>query len=99
MAFVLDFDFLLVPAFNFLWSGGRFEGISWNSDETFIAYAAEEPELPKPTFNNFGFKKEAAKDKDCGSWKGQGDWEEDWGETYAGKRQPALFVIDVNRFM
>ncbi|KAJ6725940.1 SERINE PEPTIDASE S9 FAMILY MEMBER [Salix purpurea] len=29
-------------------------------------------------------------------WKGQGEWEEDWGETYAGKRQPALFLIDIN---
>lgn len=78
--------------------GCRFEGISWNSDETAIAYAAEEQDLPKPTFNAFGFKKEASTDNDCGSWKGQGDWEEDWGETYSGKRQPALFVIDVNRF-
>lgn len=78
--------------------GGRFEGISWTSDETFIAYAAEEPELPKPAFNGFGFKKEGSTDKDCGSWKGQGDWEEDWGETYSGKRQPALFVIDTNRY-
>jgi len=24
--------------------------------------------------------------------------EEDWGETYAGKRQPALFVINITRF-
>lgn len=37
-------------------------------------------------------------EKDFGSWKGQGDWEEEWGEAYAGKRQPALFVIDVDRF-
>nr|GEW51252.1 acylamino-acid-releasing enzyme [Tanacetum cinerariifolium] len=34
--------------------------------------------------------------KDCSSWKGQGDWEEDWGEAYAGKRQPALFVVNIN---
>ncbi|KAG6393375.1 hypothetical protein SASPL_147614 [Salvia splendens] len=79
-----------------VYTDGWFEGISWNSDETAIAYAAEEQDLPKPTFNAFGFKKEASTDNDCGSWKGQGDWEEDWGETYSGKRQPALFVIDVN---
>ncbi|XP_057771437.1 acylamino-acid-releasing enzyme 1-like [Salvia miltiorrhiza] len=79
-----------------VYTDGWFEGISWNSDETVIAYAAEEQDLPKPTFNGFGFKKEASTDTDCGSWKGQGDWEEDWGETYSGKRQPALFVIDVN---
>jgi len=38
-------------------------------------------------------------DKDIGSWKGEGDWEEEWGEAYAGKRQPALFVINVDRFL
>lgn len=75
----------------------RFEGISWNSDETLIAYVAEEPSPSKPTFNGLGYKKGSSTDKDCGSWKGQGEWEEDWGETYAGKRQPALYVININR--
>nr|XP_043633527.1 acylamino-acid-releasing enzyme-like [Erigeron canadensis] len=59
----------------------------------------EEPAVPKPTFNDFGYKKDGGSnitDKDCSSWKGQGDWEEDWGEAYVGKRQPALFVIEVN---
>ena len=77
----------------------RFEGISWNSDETLIAYVAEEPSPSKPTFNDLGYKKGGSTDKDCSSWKGQGDWEEDWGETYAGKRQPALFVININRLV
>ncbi|KAK4489302.1 hypothetical protein RD792_005106 [Penstemon davidsonii] len=76
----------------------RFEGISWNSNETAVAYVAEEPDATKPTFNGFGYQKEGTTHKDCGSWKGQGDWEEDWGESYAGKRQPALFVIDIDRF-
>ena len=31
-------------------------------------------------------------------WKGQGDLEDDWGESYSGKRQPALFVINTNRY-
>jgi acylaminoacyl-peptidase len=75
----------------------RFEGVSWNSDETLVAYVAEEPSPSKPTFNDLGYKKGGSTDKDYGSWKGQGDWEEDWGETYAGKRQPALFVININR--
>ncbi|XP_022875153.1 acylamino-acid-releasing enzyme isoform X2 [Olea europaea var. sylvestris] len=79
-----------------VYSDGWFEGISWNSDETLIAYVAEEPDQPKPTFTDLGYKKGGSTDKDCGSWKGQGDWEEDWGETYAGKRQPALFVINVD---
>ncbi|XAR57316.1 Acylaminoacyl-peptidase [Bertholletia excelsa] len=79
-----------------VYSDGWFEGISWNSDETLIAYVAEEPSPLKPTFSAFGYKKGSSTDKDCGSWKGQGDWEEDWGESYAGKRRPILFVIDVN---
>ncbi|KAK3024099.1 hypothetical protein RJ639_044201, partial [Escallonia herrerae] len=79
-----------------VYSDGWFEGISWSSDETHIAYVAEEPAPCKPTFSGLGYKKGSSTDKDCGSWKGQGDWEEDWGETYAGKRQPALFVININ---
>ncbi|KAL0414423.1 UNVERIFIED_CONTAM: Acylamino-acid-releasing enzyme [Sesamum radiatum] len=79
-----------------VYSDGWFEGISWNADETVIGYVAEEPDPPKPTFTGSGYKKEGKTDKDCGSWKGQGEWEEDWGETYAGKRQPALFVIDIS---
>uniref|UniRef100_A0A1J3FLE9 acylaminoacyl-peptidase n=1 Tax=Noccaea caerulescens TaxID=107243 RepID=A0A1J3FLE9_NOCCA len=76
---------------------GWFEGISWNSDETRVAYVAEEPSLSKPTFDHLGcYKKGNSLEKDFGSWKGQGDWEEEWGEAYAGKRQPALFVIDVD---
>ncbi|GMP77221.1 hypothetical protein CsSME_00033570 [Camellia sinensis var. sinensis] len=79
-----------------VYSDGWFEGISWNSDETLIAYVAEEPAPSKPTFNGFGYKKGGSADKDCGSWKGQGDWEEDWGETYSGKRRPVPFVININ---
>ncbi|XP_051127706.1 acylamino-acid-releasing enzyme isoform X3 [Andrographis paniculata] len=78
-----------------VYTDGWFEGISWNEDETCVAYVAEEPDPPKPTFNIFGYKKEGTTDKDSGSWKGQGDWEEDWGETYAGKKLPSLFVIDI----
>ncbi|KAI5396481.1 hypothetical protein KIW84_062625 [Lathyrus oleraceus] len=49
----------------------------------------------KPTFNDLGYKRSGYDDKDSSSCKGQGDLEEDWGETYAGKRQPALFVINI----
>ncbi|KAJ7954803.1 Acylamino-acid-releasing enzyme like [Quillaja saponaria] len=79
-----------------VYTDGWFEGISWNSDEGRIAYVAEEPSPLKPTFNDQGYKKGTSEDKDFGSWKGQGDWEEDWGETYARKRQPALFVINID---
>uniref|UniRef100_A0A2P2LK43 Acylamino-acid-releasing enzyme n=2 Tax=Rhizophora mucronata TaxID=61149 RepID=A0A2P2LK43_RHIMU len=79
-----------------VYTDGWFEGISWNADETLIAYVAEEVTPPKPSFTSGGYKKGAMTDKDCGSWKGLGDWEEDWGETYAGKRRPALFVLNIN---
>ncbi|XP_054820700.1 acylamino-acid-releasing enzyme-like [Prosopis cineraria] len=79
-----------------VYTDGWFEGISWNLGETCIAYIAEEPSPARPSFNDMGYKKGAFSDKDCGNWKGQGDWENDWGETYAGKRQPALFVININ---
>ncbi|XP_009600933.1 acylamino-acid-releasing enzyme [Nicotiana tabacum] len=79
-----------------VYSDGWFEGISWNNDENFIAYVAEGPTPSKPVFNHLGYKKGNSTDKECGSWKGQGDWEEDWGETYPGKTEPAIFVIDVN---
>lgn len=75
----------------------RFEGISWNREENLIAYVAEEPVPLKPVFNDLGYKKDGSADKDCGSWKGQGDWEEDWGETYSKKRNPSLFVVNISR--
>lgn len=74
---------------------GWFEGISWNTDETLIAYIAEEPVPAKPNFNSFGYVKGDIDKKDPGSWKGQGEFEEEWGECYAGKRQPAAFGINV----
>lgn len=58
---------------------------------------AEEPAPSKPTFDDTGYIKGGSKDVDNGCWKGQGSWDEDWGETYAGKRQSRLFVIDTNR--
>ncbi|XP_059312322.1 acylamino-acid-releasing enzyme-like isoform X2 [Lycium ferocissimum] len=79
-----------------VYSDGWFEGISWNSDETLIAYVAEDPVCAKPTFTCFGYEKGDCLDKDCNSWKGQGDWEEGWGEAYAGKRLPKPFVININ---
>ncbi|KAK9064601.1 hypothetical protein SSX86_015983 [Deinandra increscens subsp. villosa] len=79
-----------------VYADGWFEGISWSSDESVIAYVAEEPSVHKPSFSDTaGYKKDVT-DKDFNSWKGQGEWEEDWGEAYSGKRQPALFVININ---
>ncbi|XVF62998.1 hypothetical protein PTKIN_Ptkin09bG0053800 [Pterospermum kingtungense] len=79
-----------------VYADGWFEGISWNSDESLVAYIAEEPSPIKPSFDHQGYTKGATKDKECSSWKGQGDSEEEWGECYAGKRQPAVFVINLD---
>ncbi|KAK2400018.1 acylamino-acid-releasing enzyme [Trifolium repens] len=79
-----------------VYNDGWFEGVSWNFDETMIAYVAEEPSPTKPVFSNMGYKKGGCSEEDFGSWKGQGDWEDDWGETYSAKRRPTLFVININ---
>lgn len=79
--------------------GLRFEGISWNSDETLIAYIAEDPVFAKPTFTYYGYEKGNCPYKDSNSWKGQGDWEEGWGEAYDGKRLPKPFVLSINRLI
>lgn len=87
-------EMLVVP----LSKTNRFEGVSWNCDETLIAYVAEEPEPRKPTFNNFGYESASIINKGCNNWKGQGNWEEGWGETYTNRRRPTVFVININRF-
>ncbi|XP_031380494.1 acylamino-acid-releasing enzyme-like isoform X2 [Punica granatum] len=78
-----------------VYTDGWFEGISWNSEETNIAYVAEVPAAMKPIFTSSGYSKGGSNEKDCSSWKGQGEFEDDWGETYAGKRKPGIFVINL----
>ncbi|KAG9451856.1 hypothetical protein H6P81_004760 [Aristolochia fimbriata] len=79
-----------------IYTDGWFEGISWNSEETLIAYIAEEPTPCKPVFDGFGYRGDGSTNKSCGTWKGLGEWEEHWGETYSGKRNPALFVVNIH---
>ncbi|VAI53529.1 unnamed protein product [Triticum turgidum subsp. durum] len=78
-----------------LYTDEWFQGISWNHEETFIAYIAEQSPQPKPAFDDAGYRKESYSEEDCNSWRGQGDWEEDWGETYSRKGRPSLFVLDI----
>ncbi|KAI3884808.1 hypothetical protein MKX03_002840 [Papaver bracteatum] len=68
-----------------VYTDGWFEGISWSSDETLIAYVAEDPFPSKPLFDGFGYKKTGSTEKDCNIWKGQGDLEEDWVKPIRGK--------------
>lgn len=75
-----------------VYADGGFEGVSWSKDEELIAYVAEEAAPPRPVF---GFRSSTSPQSDAGTWKGQGDWTEDWGETYTGKRRPVLFVVSL----
>lgn len=77
-----------------LYTDGWFEGISWNSDETCIAYVAEEPATTQPVFTSSGYRPDSSGEKEPGSWKGQGDWLEDWGKHIREKGgQHSLFLI------
>jgi hypothetical protein len=33
------------------------------------------------------------------SWKGVGEWVEDWGEQYTGKGRPLIYVYDLEKFV
>ncbi|KAF8722822.1 hypothetical protein HU200_021950 [Digitaria exilis] len=78
-----------------LYTDEWFHGISWNQEETLIAYIAEAPPQPRPVFSDSGYRKEDSSEEDCNTWKGRGDWEEDWGERYSKKGRPSLFVLDI----
>eukprot|EP00249_Psilotum_nudum_P023449 c28878_g1_i1 orf=28-2523(+) len=82
-----------------VYTDGWFEGVSWSQDEAYIAYIAEEPAPARPTFGKTCLKSEGSSNSngnDPGSWKGQGDWQDDWGEGYTGKRRPMPFICDIN---
>ncbi|MCO5587770.1 hypothetical protein L7F22_041722 [Adiantum nelumboides] len=89
---------ILVPAsiHGSVYADGWFEGVSWSHDESYVAYVAEESATSKPVFGktHVSFAVQA-KDNDAHSWKGQGDWQEDWGESYTGKGRPCLYVADL----
>ena len=59
---------------------------------------AEEPALSRPIFgqNASTSGQNSNGTLEAGNWKGQGDWIEDWGESYSGKRRPVLFVANVS---
>ncbi|KAI3857529.1 hypothetical protein MKX03_007404, partial [Papaver bracteatum] len=82
-----------------VYTDGWFEGISWRSDETLIAYGAEDPCPSNPVFDGLGYKKRGSTEKDCNRWKGQGDFEETKGKlvfgSYSGKRRLGLFVVNI----
>lgn len=87
----------------------RFEGVSWNEDETRIAYVAEEPIPERPVYGRrpsaSGSSSEEAQTptekkaagNDAGMWKGRSAWVEDWGEKYTGKQRPLVYVVYIAR--
>lgn len=76
-------------------------GAAWSPDETLVAYVAESPinkrtpewgtRAPQSEESD-GTKKKAAGPK---GWRGIGEYLEDWGELNTGKRQPTLFVLNI----
>ncbi|KAJ2552291.1 hypothetical protein EV175_003373 [Coemansia sp. RSA 1933] len=85
-----------------------FGSLAWSNDNKLIVYAAEKPEYSKAKPDNTDFA--SNDDSTCdgnitdditGSVGGVADprfyeAESDWGETFNGKRPPALVVLDVD---
>lgn len=54
------------------------------------------PAAKTPAWGNTGAGSDVAKDSAAPrTWRGVGEWAEDWGELNVGKRPPAVFVLDV----
>ncbi|KAK9806703.1 hypothetical protein WJX73_010367 [Symbiochloris irregularis] len=74
-------------------------GAAWSPDESQIAYVAEAaPAKQTPLW--CGPDKQAQKDDKVpaaapAGFRGQGEFQEDWGELNTGKRAPAIFILDV----
>lgn len=81
-----------------IYGDGWFEGVSWSQNEEFVAYVAEEPAISRPVFGQSASTsgQNSSGALEAGNWKGQGEWVEDWGESYSGKRRPVIFVANVN---
>ena len=89
---------------------GTFGGVDWSAREGRVVYVAEAPrDGPTPEWG-MGVTKTAleASGQDLGgdastassskskkSWKGQGEWREEWGEQLVGRVEPSAFVLDV----
>ncbi|KAJ2854468.1 hypothetical protein GGI22_004482, partial [Coemansia erecta] len=84
-----------------------FGSLAWSNDNKRLVYSAERPEYTKAKPDNAGFvNSEDARDGDItddiiGSVGGVADprfyeAESDWGETFSGKRPPALIVVDID---
>ena len=71
------------------WFGGA--GAAWAPDESRVAYVAEAPKPPSPWTSGGAAEGGPAGEE----WSLRGPAAEDWGERYTGKRDPAIFVLDL----
>ncbi|CAG9467337.1 unnamed protein product [Pedinophyceae sp. YPF-701] len=83
------------------------DGAAWSPDETRVAYVAEAPrreQTPewgkKVPASSTAAAGDSSKEPRAGpkGWRGKGPWQEDWGECYAGKPDPRLFVLDLANY-
>ena len=81
-----------------------FGGLSWSKDSKHIVFIGEKPEVAKykPFFKDEEEKKEEPKKED-GKEPEREFWQdekfllkENFGETLAGKQNPAVFVFDLD---
>ena len=55
--------------------------------------------MKTPAWGNSSAGPEPAKDAAAPrTWRGVGEWGEDWGELNVGKQPPAVFVLDLEGF-
>ncbi|PWA03365.1 hypothetical protein BB558_000474 [Smittium angustum] len=73
-----------------------FGGVAWSPSGRYIAYVAEPKEFD--AFKPRGFKKNEENENSFGGMADPRRYEfnEDYGETFTGKRPPVLFVVDVD---
>ncbi|KAL3142158.1 hypothetical protein ABBQ38_002516 [Trebouxia sp. C0009 RCD-2024] len=82
-------------------------GAVWTANESRVAYVAEAPAAvqtpawgglassPRANSEEESSEKTAAAPK---TWRGIGEWQEDWGELNVGKAPPSLYVLDLKRW-
>ncbi|CAL5219578.1 g1438 [Coccomyxa viridis] len=86
-------------------------GAAWDPSESRIAYVAEVPaDTETPEWVSLATSKPSQDTKEDGkhekspkaapkTWRGVGEFEDDWGELYTGKRAPGIFILDLKTFI
>ena len=75
---------------------GTFGGVSWSANEGRVVYVAEAaPADPTPEWGMAVTRTAGAGTDGRKSWRGQGEWREQWGEQLVGRVEPAVFILEV----